>query len=92
MNTLDINTIVQPFILIFILIILMIIMVILYTRMKIWLVIFIMFILSLIIGINLLHLNYIPFNPYLSIGFILFQFIFLILISIKLYKRYIRDD
>jgi len=68
----------------------MIIMVILYRKVRIWLVIFIMFLLSLLIGISLLLLDYIPFNPYLSIGFILFQFSFLILISIKLYKTYKR--
>ena len=86
MEILDSNTILQPFIAIFILIILMVIMVSLYKKVKIWLVIFIMFILSLLIGIYSLSLDYIPFNPYLSIGFVLFQFIFLILISIKVYK------
>jgi len=80
----------QPLFSVIILIILMLIMVSLYRKVKIWLVIFIMFILSLLIGINSLLLDYIPFNPYLSIGFILFQFTFFILISIKLYKRYKR--
>ena len=86
MEILDINNVLLPFITIFILIISMIIMVYLYKKTKIWLVIFTIFFLSLIIGISLLSLDYIPFNPYLSIGFILFQFIFLILISIKVYR------
>jgi len=86
MEVLNPNTILQPFLITFSLIILMIIMVYLYKKTKIWLVIFLMFLLSLLIGINIILLDYIPFNPYISIGFILFQFIFFILITIKMFK------
>jgi len=86
MEVLNPNTILQPFLITFSLIILMIIMVYLYKKTKIWLVIFLMFLLSLLIGINIILLDYIPFNPYISIGFILFQFIFFILITIKIFK------
>lgn len=86
MEVLDWNTVLQPFLGVFVLIILMIIMVILYKYIRIWLVILIVFLFSLIIGVNSLALEYIPFNPYLSIFFILFQSCFFIVISIETYK------
>ncbi|GAH57233.1 unnamed protein product, partial [marine sediment metagenome] len=41
--------------------------------MRLFLPILIVFLFSLIIGINSMSLEYIPFNPYVSIFFILFQ-------------------
>jgi len=82
----DWNSILQPFLGVFILIVLMIIMVVLYWKVRIWLAILIVFLFSLIIGINSLSLEYIPFNPYFSIFFILFQSSFFISISLEIYK------
>lgn len=87
MEVIDWNTILQPFLGVFILIILMIIMVILYKYVRIWLVILVLFLFSLIIGIDSISYEYIPFNPYTSILFILFQSIFFLLISLEVYKR-----
>jgi len=86
MEVLDWNTILQPFIAIFILIILMIIMVILYKYVRIWLVVLVLFLFSLIIGIESISYEYIPFSPYISILFILFQSIFFLLVSLEVYK------
>ena len=87
MDTLDWNTVLQPFIALFILIILMIFMVILYKYVRIWVVILVLFLFSLIIGVYSLSYEYIPFNPYISILFILFQSIFFLIISLEVYKK-----
>ena len=64
----------------------MVFMVIMYMKVRIFLVILIIYLFSLIIGINSLSLEYIPFNPYFSIFFILFQSSFFISISLEIYK------
>jgi len=86
MEILDWNTVLQPFIALFILIILMIFMVILYKYVRIWVVILVLFLFSLIIGVYSLSYEYIPFNPYISILFILFQSIFFLVVSLEVYK------
>ena len=86
MEILDWNTVLQPFLGVFVLLILMVIMVILYWKIRIWIAILIVFLFSLIIGVNSLTLEYIPFNPYFSIFFILFQSSFFIVRSIEIYK------
>lgn len=86
MEVIDWTIVLQPFLGVFVLIILMIIMIILYWKIRIWLAILIVFLFSLIIGINSLSLEYIPFNPYFSIFFILFQSSFFIMRSIEIYK------
>ena len=87
MDTLDWHVVLEPFLSILILIILMVIMIIIYKYIRIWLAILVLFLFSLIIGINSIAIEYIPFNPYISIFFILFQSIFFTLISLKVYKR-----
>lgn len=84
----DLNTAFQPFLAVFILIILLVIMLILYLKMRLFLPILVVFLFSLIIGINSMSLEYIPFNPYLSIFFILFQSVIFIETSLQQYKRF----
>jgi len=86
MEILDWNAVLQPFIALFILIILMIIMVVLYLKVRIWLVILIVFLFSLIIGVYSLSFEYIPFNPWFSIFFILFQLGFFLQMSLEVYR------
>ena len=86
MEILDWITVLEPFIALFILLFLMILMIISYKYIRIWLVILILFLFSLIIGINSLSYEYIPFNPYTSILFILFQSVFFLKISLEVYK------
>ena len=88
MDFLDLNTAFQPFLAIFILIILLTIMLILYLKMRLFLPILVVFLFSLIIGFNSISLEYIPFNPYVSIFFILFQSVIFIETSLQQYKRY----
>ena len=88
MELLDWNTVLQPFLAIFILIILLVIMLILYLKMRLFLPILVVFLFSLVIGMNSLTLEYIPFNPYVSIFFILFQSVIFIETSLQQYKRY----
>ena len=90
MEILDWITVLEPFIALFILIILMILMIImtiLYYRIKIYLPILVLFLFSLIIGFNSIIYEYIPFNPYFSIFFILFQSTFFIEISLQEYNN-----
>jgi len=85
---LDLNTAFQPFLAVFILVILLVIMIILYLKMRLFLPILVVFLFSLIIGINSMSLEYIPFNPYVSVFFILFQSVIFIETSLQQYKRY----
>jgi len=88
MEILDWSIVLEPFIALFILIILMIIMTILYLKIRLFLPILVVFLFSLIIGINSMSYDYIPFNPYFSIFFILFQSVFFIETSLQQYNRY----
>lgn len=88
MEILDWSTVLEPFIALFILIILMIIMAILYLKIRLFLPILVVFLFSLIIGFNSISYEYIPFNPYFSIFFILFQSVFFIETSLQQYNRY----
>lgn len=85
---LDLNIAFQPFLAMFILVILLVIMLVLYLKMRLFLPILVVFLFSLIIGINSMSLEYIPFNPYVSIFFILFQSVIFIETSLQQYKRY----
>jgi len=88
MEILDWGIVLEPFVALFILIILMIIMTILYLKIRLFLPILVVFLFSLIIGINSMSYDYIPFNPYFSIFFILFQSVFFIETSLQQYNRY----
>jgi len=88
MEILDWGTVLEPFIALFILIILMIIMTILYLKIRLFLPILVVFLFSIIIGFDSMSYDYIPFNPYFSIFFILFQSVFFIETSLQQYNRY----
>jgi len=87
MEILNWDSILAPFIIITIFLSLIITMIFIYKKIKIWIFVLFVFLISLIIGINTSSLNYIPFNPYLSIFFILIQLTFLIIMTIKAYMR-----
>ena len=87
MEILDWSTVLEPFIALFVLIILMILMLILYLKIRIFLAILLLFLFSLIIGINAMSYEFIPFNPYLSIFFMLFQSVFFLMTSLQLYDN-----
>lgn len=74
-----------PVISFMILLILMIVMVFLFTRKKVWLPILIVFLFSLVIGINSLGTPNFPFSPYFQIFFIVFQTVFFLLTSKDVY-------
>lgn len=88
MEILDWSMVLEPFIALFVLIILMILMIILYLKMRLFLVILVVFLFSIIIGFNSMTYEHIPFKPYLSIFFILFQSVIFIETSLQQYKRY----
>ena len=87
MDLLIMNDILKPIIIIVIFLSLIITMIFVYRIIKIWIFVLFIFLISLILGISTLSLNYIPFNPYTSTFFILTQLLFLIVKTIKVFKR-----
>lgn len=83
---LNMTDILTPIFSLLFLIFLMILMIFIYMKVRIWLVILVLFLFSLIIGIYSLSLEYIPFNPYFSIFFILFQSVLFIKRSLEVYR------
>ena len=71
---------------VFLLIFLMIFMIVLYIKVRRFLLILIIFLFSLILGINSLSVD-IPLSPYFQILFILFQSCFFLITSIELYTK-----
>ncbi len=72
---------------IMILCVLMVIMMITYSKLRVWLVVTIVFLFSLIIGFNAMSFYAIPFSPYIQIFFVLFQSTFFLITSIQAYKE-----
>lgn len=85
MELIDWYAIIQPFTIVIILIILMVLMIILYMKLRIFVVILTVFLFSIILGINAISFEFMPFNPYFSIFFILFQTIIFFLTSMKVF-------
>lgn len=83
---LNMTDILTPIFSLLFLIFLMIIMIFIYMKVRIWLVILVLFLFSLIIGIYSLSLEYIPFNPYFSIFFMLFQSVIFLKRSLEVYR------
>jgi len=92
MGIIDWNNIMAPFLVIFILIILIILMLFLYLKPfdYNYLIILTIFLFSLIIGVESMGYEYIPFNPWLSIFFILIQTIIFFISSIKVFENNMR--
>lgn len=70
-----------------IIIFLMIFMAILYAKVRIFLVILIVYVFSLVIGVDALQDFTIPFSPYLQVLFLLYQSLFFLLTAIKTFSR-----
>jgi len=89
MNVLDWSEVLQPFIVMIILILLIGFMFFLYLKPFTYnyLIILIVFLFSLIIGMESMTYEYLPFNPYLSIMFLLIQTIIFLISSFKLYQN-----
>ena len=87
MDLLTMNDILKPIIIIVIFFSLIITMIFVYRIIKIWIFVLFIFFISLILGLSTLSLDYIPFNPYVSTFFILIQLLFLIVKTIKVFKR-----
>ena len=92
MNVLDWSDVLQPFIVIIVLILLIAFMLFLYLKPfdYNYSVILIVFLFSLIIGIESMTYEYLPFNPYLSIMFLLIQTIIFFISSLKVYENNMR--
>ena len=86
-KSIDMVIMLEPFLSIMILIILMFVMIVVYMKMRVWVLICALFLVSIIMGIMSLNNENIPFNPYISLFFILFQLIFFILITLKVIRR-----
>lgn len=62
-------------------------MLICYLKVRILLVILLVFLFSLIIGVMFLSIENVPFTPYIQIFFILFQSVFLIITFVEAYNH-----
>lgn len=76
----------NPLVSTFILILLMAIMIIVYLKIRIWLLVAILFFSSLIIGFMALNVEN-PFTPYFQMLFLLFQTIIFILTSLQAWRK-----
>lgn len=86
MDYLDLNIAFEPFLAVFILLAVMVFMVIMYMKVRIFLVILMIYLFSIILGINSLALEHIPLNPYVSIFFLLFQSAFFLQTCLDTYR------
>ncbi len=77
----------QPILSFIILLILMILMLVVYLKVRIFLVVLVIFLFSLVIGIGALVESNIPFTPYIQIFFLMFQLSIFITISIEAYQE-----
>lgn len=80
------ESVLMPFLVIFFLIIMMGLMIYLYMKARIFPIILIVFLFSLIFGMLSISYELLPFNPFISIFFILFQTIFFLITSIDMFK------
>ena len=86
MDILDWGSLFEPFLVLFVLIILMGLMILIYTKLRIWVISLVIFLFSLIFGMMSISYEFLPFTPYLSIFFLLFQTVFFLLISMEMFK------
>ena len=71
---------------VFILFLIMIITIIVYFKIRIFLIILVIYSFSLIIGMSALSETSIPFSPYLQIFFLLFESVIFLMTSIEVYS------
>jgi len=77
---------ITPIISVVILVVLMILMVLFYSKKKIFLIILTIHLFSLVIGLDSIGTESIPFTPWFQTFFIVFQTIFLLLTSIEVFR------
>lgn len=82
----EFTNLLTPILGIVILIVLMIVMFQLYIKARRFLPVLVVFIFSIVIGMNSLTESNIPFTPYFQIFFIIFQSVFFLMTSLDLYK------
>lgn len=86
-NVVDLTSMITPVLSLFFIIFLIGLMIFCYLKVRVFLVILVIYLFSLLIGVMFLEIDNIPFTPYLQIFFILIQTIFLIIVSIELYEN-----
>lgn len=83
-NKLEIMTL-SPLLSLFILFMLMILMIILYLKMRVFLIVLVLFLFSLVIGMSSIQEGAIPFSPYIQIFFLLFQTTIFFIVSMGVF-------
>jgi len=76
-----------PILSILVILILLIFMIYLYMKMRVWPVMLIVYLFSLVIGMNSIATEHIPYTPYFQIFFLLIQSVIFIITSFELYKK-----
>lgn len=84
---LNVDVWIIPFLEFFFLMILILIMVYLYRKMRVWLLILMVFLFSLVFGMISIMSFSIPFSPYIQIFFMLFQSIVFLQTSLEVFKK-----
>lgn len=75
-----------------VLFLLMVVMIVVYSKLRVFLVILVIFLFSLVMGMNAIEDITIPFSPYLQMFFLLFQTIIFILTSLGAYKEFKNEE
>ena len=83
----DFDTFVTPLISLLVLFVLMIIMVALYVKVRVFLIILIVFLFSLVLGSMSLNQGDLPFTPYFQMFFLLFQTMIFMLTTLSVFKK-----
>ncbi|MBA7496344.1 hypothetical protein ES702_06944 [subsurface metagenome] len=79
--------ILEPILAIFTLVILMVLMIFFYNKKRLYPVILVIYLFSLVIGMAAMEVGYMPFSPYLQIFFLLIQTVIFVLTSVDLYTK-----
>jgi len=83
----DMDTFITPLISLLILFLLMIFMLALYLKVRIFLIILIVFLFSLVMGVSALENGNLPFTPYIQNFFLLFQTMIFLLTTFGVFKK-----
>ena len=86
-NIVDMTSMITPFLSLFFILFLIGMMLLCYAKFRVFLLILVIYLFSLIIGVMFLEIENIPFTPYVQIFFILFQSCIFIVVSIELYEN-----
>lgn len=86
MDVMDWESVLMPFLVIIFLIFLMGLMIFLYMKLRVFTVILTVFLFSLIFGMLSMSFEFLPFTPFISIFFMLFQTIFFLITTLDMIK------